>query len=320
MRLSVALCTYNGERFLPDQLASIRAQERLPDELVVCDDGSTDHTVELLRAFAAAAPFRVRVEVNPARLGSSDNFARAIDLCTGSLIALTDQDDVWIPEKLGTLEAVLAAAPGASFAFSNAEVVNADLTPRGHTLWQAIRFGWRERRRFAAGGGFECLLRRYRVTGATLMFRAALRDLILPVPPGWVHDAWIGLVLSAVGRGVPVSAQLIRYRQHADQQHGGAQRTLAADYAAARRLTPEACEAVADRYAAALDRLGRLPGVSADRLKLLAGKVAFHQRRAALRRRSRLTRWPGVLAELVGGGYARYARGGLAAAQDAFLP
>ncbi|MBN9522205.1 glycosyltransferase, partial [bacterium] len=56
MRLSVALCTFNGERFLPDQLASIRAQERLPDELVACDDGSTDHTIELLRAFAAEVP------------------------------------------------------------------------------------------------------------------------------------------------------------------------------------------------------------------------------------------------------------------------
>ncbi|HEX4607517.1 MAG TPA: glycosyltransferase family 2 protein [Urbifossiella sp.] len=319
MRLSVALCTYNGERFLPDQLASIRGQDRLPDELVVCDDGSTDRTVALLREFAAGVPFRVRVEVNPTRLGSSDNFARAIGLCAGDLIALADQDDVWLPEKLAILEATLAANPGAGFAFSDAEVVGDDLAPRGHTLWQAIRFGRREQRRFAAGSGFECLLRRYRVTGATLAFRSALRKLFDPMPPGWVHDAWIGLVLSAVGRGIPVPTPLIRYRQHAAQQHGGARRGLADDYAAARRLTPEVCDADADRYAVALDRLKRLPGVSAGRLERLAGKVTFHRRRAERWRLWRPVRLPGVLAELARGGYSRYARGVLAAAQDVFL-
>jgi glycosyltransferase involved in cell wall biosynthesis len=320
MRLSVALCTYNGERFLSDQLASIRAQDRLPDELVACDDGSTDRTVELLRAFAAASPFRVRVEVNPTRLGSSDNFARAVSLCTGGLIALSDQDDVWLPGKLGTLEAVLAADPGAGFAFSDARVVDETLRPLGYTLWRAIRFGWGERRRFAAGGGFECLLRRYRVTGATLMIRAALRELFLPVPPGWVHDAWIGLVLTAVGRGVPVPTPLVQYRRHAGQQHGAALRTVFDEVDHALRLNPNACDAVADRYAAALERLQRLPGVSAERLGLLAGKVAFHRKRAWLRRRAWLpARLPGVLAELVRGNYGRYARGWLAAGQDIFI-
>ncbi|HYH66968.1 MAG TPA: glycosyltransferase family 2 protein [Urbifossiella sp.] len=320
MRLSVALCTFNGERFLPDQLASVRAQDRLPDELVACDDGSTDRTVELLRAFAAESPFRVRVEVNPTRLGSSDNFARAVSLCTGGLIALCDQDDVWRPGKLATLEAALAADPGASFAFSDADVVDEGLKPLGYTLWKAIRFGWAERRRFAAGEGFECLLRRYRVTGATLMFRAALRELVLPVPKGWVHDAWIGLVLSAVGRGFPLPEPLIQYRQHADQQHGAALRTMFDEVDHALRLNPNACDAVADRYAAALERLDGLPGVSDGRLAFLAGKVAFHRKRAWLRRRSWLpARLPGVLAELWRGNYGRYARGVLTAGQDVFL-
>jgi glycosyltransferase involved in cell wall biosynthesis len=320
MRVSVALCTYNGERFLADQLASVRAQDRLPDEVVACDDGSSDRTVALLRAFAAEAPFRVRVEVNPTRLGSSDNFARAISLCTGDLIALADQDDVWLPQKLSTLEATLAADTGAGFAFSDAEVVDEGLRPLGYTLWRAIRFGRAEQRRFAAGEGFACLLRRYRVTGATLMLRAALRELFLPVPPGWVHDAWIGLVLSAVGRGVPVPTPLIRYRQHPAQQHGGALRTVADDLAAARRLTANGCDAVADVYAAALERLKRLPGVSSERMELLAGKVAFYRHRAHIRRRPwRPARLSGVLAELARGGYARYARGWLAAGQDLFL-
>lgn len=322
MRLSVALCTFNGERFLADQLASIRAQERLPDELVACDDGSTDRTVELLRAFAAEAPFRVRIEVNPTRLGTSDNFARAMSLCTGDLIALADQDDVWLSEKLGTLERHLAANPRAGFAFSDAEVVDENLNPLGHTLWQAIGFGKRERARFYTGAcdGFSCLLKRDRVTGATLMVRAALRELFLPVPPGWVHDAWIGLVLSALWMGIPEDEPLIRYRQHAGQQIGGALRTVGDEFDAARRLTANACDAIADRYEVALERLQRLPGVSAERLTLVAGKVAFLRHRAWVRRRPwRLARVPGVLAELARGGYSRYARGVLAAGQDVFL-
>ncbi len=306
MRLSVALCTFNGERFLPEQLASIRAQGRLPDELVACDDGSTDGTVALLRAFAAESPFRVRVEVNPARLGSSDNFARAVSLCTGDLIALCDQDDVWRHDKLGTLAAALAADPGASFAFSDADAVDEAGKPLGYTLWKAIRFGWVERRRFAAGAGFECLLRRYRVTGATLLFRAAPRDLVLPVPPGWVHDAWFGLVMTAIGRGIPVAEPLIQYRQHAGQQHGAARRTMFDEVDHALRLNANACDSVADRYAAALERLGKLPGVSAERLGLLAGKVAFHRKRAWLRRRPWLpARVPGVFAVWWRGNYGR---------------
>ena len=92
---SVAMCTYNGARFLGAQLASVAAQARAPDELVVCDDRSTDETARVVEEFAAAAPFRVRLHVNERNLGTTRNFERAVSLCEGDLIALSDQDDVW---------------------------------------------------------------------------------------------------------------------------------------------------------------------------------------------------------------------------------
>ena len=98
--ISVALCTYNGERFLEEQLASLEAQERRPDELVVCDDRSTDNTVSLLESFARTASFPVRIHINPINLGSTVNFDRAMRLCAGSLIAFCDQDDIWSPVHL----------------------------------------------------------------------------------------------------------------------------------------------------------------------------------------------------------------------------
>src|SRR4051794_15860948 len=95
---SVAMCTYNGARFIGAQLASVAAQTRTPDELIVCDDRSTDETVAIVQKFADSAPFRVRLHVNEENLGSTKNFERAVSLCEGDLIALCDQDDVWLPE------------------------------------------------------------------------------------------------------------------------------------------------------------------------------------------------------------------------------
>src|SRR5215207_2518174 len=100
VRISIALCTYNGEQYLQQQLDSFVAQSRPPDELVVCDDRSTDRTVPIVEDFAKRAPFRVELVINETNLGSTRNFEKAIGLCTGDIIFLADQDDVWLPEKL----------------------------------------------------------------------------------------------------------------------------------------------------------------------------------------------------------------------------
>lgn len=100
LSISVAMCTYNGSAFLQEQLDSIAAQTRLPDELVICDDGSSDSTVDIVERFAHGVSFRVQLFRNPQNLGSTRNFEQAMRLCTGDLIALSDQDDVWMPEKL----------------------------------------------------------------------------------------------------------------------------------------------------------------------------------------------------------------------------
>src|ERR1700721_581226 len=113
MNLSIALCTYNGERFLPEQLRSIGEQSRLPDELVGCDDASTDRTLGIIEDFARQAPFPVRIEVNAANSGSTPNFAKAIGMCKGDSIVLADQDDVWVPSKLAALETALTFNPEA---------------------------------------------------------------------------------------------------------------------------------------------------------------------------------------------------------------
>ncbi|MDO4583390.1 MAG: glycosyltransferase [Planctomycetia bacterium] len=97
---SVAMITYNGERFLQHQLDSLAEQTVLPDELVVCDDGSTDKTMEILHRFAQTAPFPVRIYQNEKNLGVCDNFRKVFFLCEKEVTFFCDQDDVWFPQKL----------------------------------------------------------------------------------------------------------------------------------------------------------------------------------------------------------------------------
>src|SRR5437868_6261824 len=117
MKISVALCTYNGEKYLPDQLASYLKQERLPDELVICDDGSSDNTVEIIKRFATEAPFPVQLHVNENNLGSTKNFEKAFQLCQGEIITPSDQDDVWHEKKLLQLERAFKEHPQIGLVF-----------------------------------------------------------------------------------------------------------------------------------------------------------------------------------------------------------
>jgi glycosyltransferase involved in cell wall biosynthesis len=318
MRLSVALCTYNGEKHLAEQLASVRDQSRPPDELVVCDDVSSDRSPQIVREFATTVSFPVRVELNEQNLGSTLNFARAISLCAGDAIVLADQDDIWLPHKLATLERALTADSTIGLVFSDAEVVGENLEPLGYRLWEAIQFRPREQARFRRGEVFEGLLRRYRVTGATLAFRATYRELVLPIPPEWVHDAWIALLISAVARCELIADPLIRYRQHSRQQHGGQKRGLYTQYLAATALTQGRLEAVADRYTAALDRLGVVPGVGENRLGLLRRKVEHYRQRAAMRAPG-VWRLPSIVREMWRGHYSRFSLGWKTIAQDLML-
>jgi glycosyltransferase involved in cell wall biosynthesis len=219
--ISVALCTYNGARFLAEQLESIAHQTRPPDELIVCDDLSSDETVEIIKAFAGRVAYPVRLEINQSRLGSIKNFEKAINTCQGDIISLADQDDLWKPQKLAVLEHALQDHPKAGYVFSDAELIDECGAPLRATLWESIRFTDSARRSFAGSGQVARLLYRNAATGATMAFRSDLRNVVLPISLFCVHDYWIALLSSALGLyGVPTSERLILYRQHGGQQIG----------------------------------------------------------------------------------------------------
>ena len=308
-RISVALCTYNGARFVGAQLDSFMAQTRRPDELVVCDDGSTDATLSILEQFEHSATFPVRIVRNADRMGSTKNFEKAIGLCAGDLIATSDQDDIWLPEKLAVSEAAFDVEPGCGLVFTNADVVDEDLQPVGHTLWEAIHFGGAGQRRVRRGHAFELLLRQWLVTGATMMFRSEYRPVVLPIPENWIHDGWIAFIIGAMAPLGCVKRSTLKYRQHAAQQIGGKKLSWMQMYELARKVGPEYFQLAYERFAFAQEHLRSLsPRLREPRYLDLLGRKVEHQRRRLAISESP-SRWRRVLwtiDELVRGGYWRY--------------
>jgi glycosyltransferase involved in cell wall biosynthesis len=212
--LSVVLCTYNGERYLPAQLESLAGQTRLPDELIVQDDGSTDATARIVRDFARSARFDVRLFENPARLGVTGNFASALRRATGDLLTVCDQDDVWLPEKLAVLDALLEKDTAAAGACADAACVTADGDPTGSTVWGRIGFGERDRAVMTEAGALGPLVRCNVVPGATLLFRHEFLDLLLPFSEHGYYDYWMALLLQAGSRLAFAEVPLQLYRLH----------------------------------------------------------------------------------------------------------
>lgn len=226
MTISIAMATYNGQRFLPMQLESIAAQTRLPDELVISDDGSSDCTVEIVEKFAAHARFKVILLKNTDRLGSIKNFERALTKCSGEIIALSDQDDLWLPEKLEKQGGFIESNPDIGGAFSDAFLIN-DLSIRtGKTLWNVNNFRPSDQEALRRGDTCSPALTGKKALGCTLMFRETLLNKIIPIPSIWEHDGWIAWMIAIYSRLDIIPEPLIQYRIHGTQQFGVARRLL----------------------------------------------------------------------------------------------
>jgi glycosyltransferase involved in cell wall biosynthesis len=129
IKVSVVLCTHNGERHLQAQLQSLAAQSLPPHELIVGDDCSTDTTGEIIHSFGATAPFPVRIIEREVALGPTDNFLSTASESTGDYVAFCDQDDVWLPQKLATV--ARAHSAGAKLVLHSASVVDERLEAGG---------------------------------------------------------------------------------------------------------------------------------------------------------------------------------------------
>ena len=324
--ISVAVCTHNGAAFVAEQLESIAAQTRLPDEIVVCDDRSHDDTVTIVEQFAAIAPVPLRLVINSAKLGVVKNFEQAIASCGGDLIALCDQDDIWLPEKLARLEAEFDRAPEVGLVFSDAELVDENGRRLKRRLWEQIGFERAERERLRKGRGLADLLAGATVTGATMAFRSIFKNLILPIPDDLsiIHDAWIALLIASVTEVWPMEEPLVLYREHTEQQVGPRPRKISAGgLSAVTTGTASAAAVRSNPYDATLKLAGaaraRLGGIDKydsrkARATLDAVTKHFETRKGLSRHLS--ARLPAVLRELLTMRYFRFSSGVWSAAKD----
>jgi len=220
-RISVAVATFDGERFIEEQLASIARQHPPPHEVVVADDGSTDRTREVVASAISDVPFPVRF-VGDGHVGLRRNVERAIEACTGSVIALSDQDDIWLP---GRLEAIATAFtdPTVNLWFSDADLIDEHGEFLDVRLWEIVTLPPEAQFALTEGAGVRRLLYGGTVTGATMAFRASLNSLALPFPTQlddpdvFLHDGWIAVLAALTGRVVTEQHCFTLYRRHERQ-------------------------------------------------------------------------------------------------------
>lgn len=128
IKVSVAMATYNGSKYLNQQLDSLASQDYLPFELVVCDDNSSDDTIAILTHFARRAPFPVFIHKNSSNIGPIANFFKAISYCSGDWISFCDQDDVWLKHKIHDVVIAVQSNPNCICVFQYASLTNASLS------------------------------------------------------------------------------------------------------------------------------------------------------------------------------------------------
>jgi glycosyltransferase involved in cell wall biosynthesis len=200
VKISIALASYNGQKYILEQLESFSSQSKLPDEVVISDDCSTDETIALIRKFSLSAPFVVRLYLNEVNLGYAQNFANALSKTTGDLIFLSDQDDVWFPNKINDIYNI-AISSEALLIMNDAEITDSNLNPTGYTKLNQIKSMGFNSNKF--------------VMGCCAAIKRDLLDLTLPIDSSFpAHDTWISWFAEFMGLKLVCSEIMQYYRRH----------------------------------------------------------------------------------------------------------
>lgn len=214
-KIGIVLATYNGEKYLAQMLDSLVAQTRPADFIVAVDDGSKDNTPAILKSYQDRLPLQVTIlEKNS---GHRAAFSKALELAQpqvsdSDLIALADQDDIWLPQKLKLLEKEIQDK---ALVFGDAQVVDAD--------GKIMADSWRCYSKIEKKISMEQQIAGINnVTGCLSLFRASLLKTILPIPEGvTVHDRWIAMIADRQGGIVAIDTPVVQYRIHGNNAVGG---------------------------------------------------------------------------------------------------
>lgn len=307
--ISVALCTYNGSKYLNQQLRSIALQTRKVDEVVICDDGSSDNTLEIIEHYSKEVNFPVYVFQNQTNLGSTKNFERCLTLCNGDYIFLSDQDDAWYPDKVEKIMQVFEGQPTIDVVFSNAMIMNGNSNPIGQTIWDEIEFTPELQNKWKNGKAHEILYNNFVVTGATMAVRKSALSNSMPFPThikDFIHDAWMALWYSLGNAITFIEEPLMYYRIHESQQvgFGGKEEfvTLKSRFSRDRTHKLAPLQEKAETMLLLYQELKQRPNIPDDKLVVLKRRMEHFQMRSTLPANRLLRVFP-VLKDLVRGRY-----------------
>jgi len=232
VKISVCMTTHNGDKYIAKQISSILPQLHSEDELIICDDCSTDSTVSIVDSYVDG---RVKLIENPIRLGVIGNFNKCIGLARNEIVFLADQDDVWMPDKVRKTLNIFYEYPKITLVLSNAQVI--DETDR---VVKEFLFDFQG----AVNIGFARVLKnivKNCYLGAAIAFRINMAKHILPIPSDVpMHDMWIGIVNDICGKTYYLDESLIGYRRHSRNvtfcRHASLQKIIKWRYRLIRRL------------------------------------------------------------------------------------
>ena len=198
--ISVCMATYNGERYIAEQVESIMCQLSIDDELIVVDDQSSDRTIEILEGFNDV---RIKISVNEINLGVVKTFENAIYKSSGEIIILADQDDVWLPDKVEFVKNILSISQE-PLVITDAYIFT-DKIVKIETFFEYRR----------SKSGFFANLMRNSFIGCCIAFKSNLKSEILPFPTAIpMHDQWIGLIAELNGGAIFSTGRYVAYRRH----------------------------------------------------------------------------------------------------------
>ena len=216
------MCTYNGEKFINQQLDSILLQSLNVHEIIICDDGSNDKTIEILELYKSKYQAIIKIHLNDVNLRSVKNFEKAISLCTGDYIFLSDQDDIWSDNKVEDYIKYFDQNPKIQCVASNGYCIDENsIVYDKYAVWDAPEFLKEKNIHF---NYFQIISYISNIaTGASFAFRKTLVKNIIPFPiiKNFHHDEWIALIASSNEAFVLLNEKYFYYRIHQQQQVGG---------------------------------------------------------------------------------------------------
>lgn len=221
MKISVGICTFNGQEYLRKQLNSILEQTLPVNEIVICDDGSNDATWTILQDYKFRYADLIQIKQNSENLKSIKNFEQVLSLCSGDIIFLSDQDDVWAANKVEEYISYFEAHPAINVLCSNGYIVDQkDSIVDAITIWDTPQILAKKNEKI--NYFYSICYCGNIATGATMAIRKEYLPHILPIPDSkdMHHDEWIALTASFQNSFVLLDKKLFYYRVHPDQQIG----------------------------------------------------------------------------------------------------